>query len=77
MTLSPEKIVLGGGVMHQRQLLPLVRREVRRLLGGYMEDRGLADLDTYIVSPGLGDDQGVLGGVLLAKRAWDERGGAR
>lgn len=76
MTLSPERITLGGGVMHQPRLLPLVRREVERLLGGYMRGRGLADLDTYIVSPSLGDDQGVLGGVRLAADAYRQNGGA-
>lgn len=76
MTLSPEKVILGGGVMHQPQLLPLVRRETARLLGGYLPGRGLADLDTYIVAPGLGDDQGILGCVQLAADAYLASGGA-
>lgn len=76
MTLSPEKVILGGGVMHQPQLLPLVRRETARLLGGYLPGRGLADLETYIVPPGLGDDQGVLGCVQLAVDAYLAGGGA-
>ena len=76
MVLSPERIILGGGVMHQPQLLPLVRRETARLLGGYLPGRGLADLDTYIVAPGLGDDQGILGCVQLAADAYLASGGA-
>ena len=76
MTLSPERVILGGGVMHQPQLLPLVRRETARLLGGYLPGRGLADLDTYIVAPGLGDDQGILGCVQLAADAYLASGGA-
>lgn len=73
MILSPEKIILGGGVMHQEQMLPLVRGEVRRQLNGYLDSRGLRDLDNYIVPISLGDNQGVMGAVKLAMDAWEER----
>lgn len=66
MILSPEKIVLGGGVTHQEQMLPMVRREVRRQLGGYLQGKGLDDPDNYIVPISLGDNQGVMGAVKLA-----------
>lgn len=75
MIISPERIVLGGGVMRQPQLLPLVRKEVRRQLGGYIRGKGLDDLDEYIVPASLGDDQGVMGAVKLAMDAYVERGG--
>lgn len=75
MMISPERIVLGGGVMHQEQMLPLVRREVRRQLRGYIQGKGLDDLDSYIVPVSLGDNQGVMGAVKLAMDAYTENGG--
>ena len=69
MTLSPERIVLGGGVAHQKQLLPLIREEVKRQMGGYITAKGLADLDHYICLSDLHDDQGILGGLKLAMDA--------
>jgi fructokinase len=69
-TLSPERIVLGGGVMKQLRLLPLVRARVRELLAGYVAAPELADgLDEYLVAPGLGDRAGVLGAIELARRS--------
>jgi fructokinase len=32
--LSPQRIILGGGVMQQKQLFPLIRQEVQQLLNG-------------------------------------------
>jgi fructokinase len=66
-TLSPRKIILGGGVMEQRQLFPLVRTEVQTLLNGYVQHPAIrAEIDTYIVPPGLGSEAGVLGSLALA-----------
>ena len=48
MILSPERIILGGGVMHQPQMLPLVRREVHRQLHGYLQGKGLQSDAAYI-----------------------------
>lgn len=69
MVLSPERIVLGGGVAHQEQLLPMVRREVERQMGGYITAAGMADLEHYIVAPSLNDNQGILGCLKLAMDA--------
>jgi fructokinase len=69
-TLSPQRIILGGGVMKQPVLLPLVRREVQRLLAGYIDAPELRDgLDEFIVAPALGDRAGVLGAIELARLA--------
>lgn len=66
-TLSPEIIVLGGGVMHQKHLFPLIRARVRELLNGYISVLQITEEnDEYIVSPGLGDNSGALGALLLA-----------
>lgn len=66
LILSPERIVLGGGVMHQEQLFPLVRKRTMELLNGYLKTRQLENIDTYIVPPSLNDNQGVLGCLKLA-----------
>ncbi|MBM7644617.1 fructokinase [Scopulibacillus daqui] len=69
-TLSPKKIVLGGGVMHQKQLFPIIRENVKELLNGYVQTNEiLSDIDQYIVPPGLGDNAGLCGAVALAKKA--------
>jgi fructokinase len=67
LTLSPHKIVLGGGVMHQEQLFPLIRKQVTQLLNGYVKTAQLEDLDNYIVPASLNDNQGIMGCIQLAK----------
>ncbi len=69
-TLSPQRVILGGGVMHGPGLLPLIRAEVQRLLNGYVQARELLDdIDDYIVAPALGGRAGMLGAVALAEIA--------
>ena len=71
--LSPQRVILGGGVMSQRQLFPLVRRKVREWLNGYVQARQVLEEDeSYIVPPGLGARSGVLGALALAERAMHE-----
>jgi fructokinase len=65
--LSPERIVLGGGVMLQPKLLPLVEREVSRLMNGYVASEVTGD--GYITLPALGVRSGVLGAIALAETA--------
>ena len=69
LILSPERIVLGGGVMHQEQLFPLIRSKTIELLNGYINTRQLNDPATYIVPPSLNDNQGILGCLKLAQNA--------
>jgi len=65
--LSPQRIILGGGIMHQRHLFPLIRQEVRRLLNGYVQSPMILErIDEYIVPPALGKQAGVLGAIALA-----------
>lgn len=66
MVLSPQKIILGGGVMHQTQLFPLIRKKVLKRIHGYIVTRELNDIEHYIVPASLNDDQGILGGIKLA-----------
>lgn len=65
--LSPERIILGGGVMQQPALLPRVRRRLRALLNGYITPPG-DDFDAYLVAPGLGDRAGILGALALGAK---------
>ena len=65
--LSPMRIVLGGGVMQQERLLPLIREKVLSLLNRYIQSSAILDhIDEYIVSPSLGGQSGVLGAIALA-----------
>lgn len=65
LILAPEKIILGGGVMKQRQLFPLVRAEVARRINGYLAAAELEHLETYIVPESLKGEQGILGCLRL------------
>lgn len=69
LTYAPRRIILGGGVMHQEQLFPMIRRQFAELLAGYMDTQELRDLDSYIVPCSLGDNQGVMGCLQLAAEA--------
>lgn len=69
-TLSPQRIILGGGVMAQSQLFPLVRQKTLAALNGYVQSPAILQrIDQYIVPPGLGNRAGVLGAMALAQRA--------
>jgi fructokinase len=69
-TVSPQRIIMGGGVMDYPYLLPKIRRNVLDLLNGYLQVPAiLRDIDRYIVSPALGNRAGVLGAFALAERA--------
>ncbi|MBQ8092023.1 MAG: ROK family protein [Clostridia bacterium] len=75
LALSPEKIILGGGVMQQKFLLPLIRQKTVKLLNGYIAHPNFEDgLETYIVEPGLGTRSGITGAYLLAREAYTEAG---
>ncbi|MEG0270611.1 MAG: ROK family protein [Clostridia bacterium] len=70
LTLSPERIILGGGVMQRQSLFPKVRKEVLRLLNGYVQTpQVLAHMDEYIVAPKLFPVSGLVGSYLIGKKA--------
>jgi len=65
--LSPRRIVLGGGVMNQARLLPMIRRRAQHWLGGYVQRVELkAGIDGYLVAPGLGAQSGIRGALAIA-----------
>jgi len=66
MVLSPQKIILGGGVMHQEHMMPLVLKELKEQLGGYIQTKEIENLAEYIVLPSLDDNQGIMGALKLA-----------
>jgi fructokinase len=68
--LSPQRIIMGGGVMDQPQLFPLMRKKVQEQLNGYVQSPAiLKNIDSYIVPPGLGNRAGILGAIALAQMA--------
>ena len=72
LTLSPKKIILGGGVMQRGFLLPRIRNRVCVLLNDYVTSKSiLENIDQYIVPPGLGNQAGSMGAIALALRYED------
>ena len=68
--VSPEKIILGGGVMQQKHLFPKIRKRTQDLLNGDIRsERILSHIGGYITEPGLGTRSGALGALLLACQA--------
>lgn len=67
LSLAPQRIIIGGGVMQKDFMFPLVRKKVQELLNGYIShDRIIDHMDDYIVPPALGGQAGVLGCIALA-----------
>ncbi|MBS5912421.1 MAG: ROK family protein [Paenibacillus macerans] len=70
LVLSPQKIIMGGGVMKQSQLFPLIADKLQTLLNGYVQHPSLREgIADYIVPPGLGDNAGLAGALALADAA--------
>jgi fructokinase len=61
-TLSPERILLGGGVTRQSQLYEMIRTEAACLLAGYISK------PPEVIPPQLGSLSGVLGAIALAEQ---------
>jgi fructokinase len=67
-TLSPQIIILGGGIMQKAGLLSLVQAQVLKNLNGYITAPALTDhVETYLVHPALGDLSGIAGALALAQ----------
>ncbi len=70
LTLSPKKIVIGGGVMRQHHLLPKIQRRFIQHLNAYLQIPKIIDqVENYIVKPGLEENAGVLGAIAIAELA--------
>lgn len=71
LILSPQKIILDGGVIKNSPLLSKIHSKVLNLLNGYIKhEKILAHIEDYIVMPILGDDAGAIGALNLAKNCY-------
>jgi len=69
-TVSPQRVIIGGGIMQHPGLLSMVRASVQELLNGYIQAPQVQeDIDQYIVPPALGQRAGILGAIALAQQA--------
>lgn len=69
LCFSPERIILGGGVMKQKQLLPLIHNKTKKLLNGYLQNKSITHIEQTIVLAALGQEAGNMGALALAKSA--------
>ena len=70
-TLSPQRIIIGGGVGGREELLSLIRKNVQMILNGYVQSPAITEkIDEYTVPPGLGGRSGMLGAMALAKESY-------
>lgn len=70
LVLSPEVILIGGGVAQQAHLFPKIRAAFKKHMNGYMDHEVLnGDLDDYILYPKNGQKAGLIGAIYLAKQA--------
>ena len=68
LILSPQRLIVGGGVAGTPGLLALVRERLPAVLAGYLDPPQLREgIDDYLVPPGLGPRAGVLGAIELAR----------
>jgi fructokinase len=68
LMLSPQRIILGGGVLKQAHLYPRIRAHFTSLLAGYVQSPAVGQgAAGYIVPPQLGDRAGALGALALAR----------
>ena len=73
VTLSPQRIIIGGGVMQQKNLLPRIQNKVQELLNNYIDLPAITqNIEKYIVLPRLGNRAGILGAIALAE--WEVTG---
>ncbi|MBR0232736.1 MAG: ROK family protein [Synergistaceae bacterium] len=67
LTLSPQKIILGGGVMSNAQLFPMIRKNVVEYINDYIDTKELRNINSYITPSALNGNQGVMGAIKLAE----------
>lgn len=67
LCFSPERVIMGGGVMKNPDLISKVRKNVLKMLNGYLDQKEIIKgISSYIVKPKMKGDQGVLGAIALA-----------
>lgn len=74
VTLSPQRIILGGGVGGREDLLPRIHRNVQEILNGYVQSPAVTkNIEEYILPPALGSRAGMLGAIALAQTVYQSR----
>lgn len=74
LTLSPQRILLGGGVMQRAVLFDKVRRQTAALLNGYVNQPAITErIEDYIVPPAIFPVSGLVGAYLLGLYAYQRR----
>lgn len=74
LMVAPMHIILGGGVMKQERLFPLIRKKVLDLLAGYFGGASdMAAMEQRITPPRCQEPSGLIGAYLLAERALEGR----
>jgi fructokinase len=68
MSVGPQRILIGGGVISTRpHLFPKIRQCLAASLNGFIEIPGIrTGLDTFVVPPGLGTHAGPCGALAVA-----------
>ena len=69
MVLSPQKIILGGGIMSQTQLFPLIRKYLAEYINDYITTKELRNMNAYVSPAALNGNQGIMGAIKLAVMA--------
>jgi fructokinase len=70
LTISPNRIIFGGGVLQQAALLPLIRAATLKQLAGYVADlQAMDDMVQLISSSDAREPPGILGALILAEEA--------
>ncbi|MEN8233348.1 MAG: ROK family protein [Actinomycetota bacterium] len=70
VTVSPQRIIIGGGVAKLPGLLEATRGQMLESLNGYIESSAFeSHASGFLVAPGLGDRSGIAGGFVLAERS--------
>jgi fructokinase len=69
LTLSPQKIILGGGVMQQAHLFPMIRQKLSKSINNYAGySKYFKNLNEMIIPPALGTRSGILGALAMAQQ---------
>jgi fructokinase len=74
VAFSPQRIIMGGGVMGQAHMVEKLRLEFKKIMNGYIRHPDVNDrLDLYIQAPGLGSLSGILGALVLAEQIYSDK----
>jgi carbonic anhydrase/acetyltransferase-like protein (isoleucine patch superfamily) len=65
---SPQRIVIGGGVAHQKLLLPIIKKYFVLFNNGYIKNDYIKDLDSYIQLTSLNNRAGLIGSILISNQ---------